>query len=217
MYLLWDAEAWDTERTRHGSGYTAARMSVSITPAPRTLGETLPLPLWLRVPLASLLIAACAQVEIPLGFTPVPLTGQTFAVLLTGMALGSRSGALAVALYVLEGAAGLPFFSGGGAGFVKLLGPTGGYLLAFPLAAFVAGVLAERGWDKKPITAALGMLAASLVIFAFGALGLARFVGGLAPAIVQGVLPFLPGDLIKAALAAALLPTAWRFVRPPSA
>ena len=163
-------------------------LSTLVAPAPRTLSDTLSLPSWLLVPAASLLIAAAAQVAIPLPFTPVPLTGQTFGVLLTGMALGSRRGALAVALYVLEGAVGLPFFAGGAAGLAKLLGPTGGYLFAFPIAAFVAGLLAERGWDRKPLTTVLGMLLASLTIFIFGALWLSRFVGGIVPAVVQGVL-----------------------------
>ena len=187
-------------------------MSVStlVAPARRTLADTLSLPSWLLIPAASLLIAAVAQIAIPLPFTPVPLTGQTFGVLLTGMALGSRRGALAVALYVLEGAVGLPFFAGGAAGLAKLLGPTGGYLFAFPIAAFVAGLLAERGWDRKPLTTVLGMLLASLTIFFFGALWLSRFVGGIVPAVVQGVVPFLPGDLIKSLLAAGLLPAAWR-------
>lgn len=188
-------------------------MSLTLAPAPRTLAETLALPSWLLVPAASLVIAACAQVAIPLPFTPVPLTGQTFAVLLTGMALGSRRGALAVALYVLEGALGLPFFAAGAAGLAKLIGPTGGYLCAFPLAAFVAGLLAERGWDRKPLTTVLGMLASSLTIFLFGALWLAHFVGGITPAVVQGVLPFLPGDVLKSLLAAGLLPGAWQLTR----
>lgn len=191
-------------------------MSVStlVAPARRTLADTLSLPSWLLIPAASLLIAAAAQVAIPLPFTPVPLTGQTFGVLLTGMALGSRRGALAVALYVLEGAVGLPFFAGGAAGLAKLLGPTGGYLFAFPIAAFVAGLLAERGWDRKPLTTVLGMLLASLTIFFFGALWLSYFVGGIVPAVVQGVVPFLPGDIIKSLLAAALLPAAWKLSKP---
>lgn len=186
-------------------------LSASLSRAPRTLAETSTLPSWLLVSLASLVIAGAAQVAIPLPFTPVPLTGQTFGVLLTGMALGSRRGALAVALYLLEGALGLPVFAGGAAGLVKLLGPTGGYLAAFPLAAFVAGLLAERGWDRKPGTTVVGMLLASAVIFLLGALWLARFVGGLGPAVVQGVLPFLPGDLVKASLAAGLLPATWHY------
>src|SRR2546429_9129028 len=94
----------------------------------------------------SLLTAVSAQVVIPIG--PVPITGQTFAVLLTGALLGSRLGAAAVIAYLIEGAVGLPFFAGGGAGLIRFLGPTGGYLVAFPAAAFVTGAFAEHGWGK---------------------------------------------------------------------
>src|ERR671916_391327 len=100
----------------------------------------------------SLLTALAAQVVVPLPFTPVPLTGQTFAVLLTGALLGSRLGALAMALYVFEGAIGLPFFRGGAGGFGHFSGVTAGYLLAFPAAAFVTGHLSERGWDRRFLT-----------------------------------------------------------------
>ena len=95
----------------------------------------------------SLFIAACAQFTIHIG--PIPITGQTFAVLLTGMLLGSRLGAAAVIAYLIEGAIGLPFFAGGGAGLVRFLGPTAGYLVAFPAAAFIVGAFAEHGWDKR--------------------------------------------------------------------
>ena len=156
------------------------------------------------------LIAACAQVSIPLPFTPVPITGQTFAVLFTGAVLGSRRGTLAVLLYLAEGALGLPVFSAGTAGAARFLGPTGGYLVAYPLAAGLVGWLAERGWDRRPRRAALAMLLGSLVILGLGVLWLAPFVGGLGPAFVQGVLPFVPGDVFKAVLAALLLPGGWR-------
>ncbi|HEX9919118.1 MAG TPA: biotin transporter BioY, partial [Pyrinomonadaceae bacterium] len=103
----------------------------------------------------SLFVALSAQVVIPLPFTPVPITLQTFAVLLTGALLGSRLGAAALMLYIAEGAIGLPFFRGGNGGWLYLaLSPTAGYLLAYPLAAFVTGLLAERGWDRKFLTAA---------------------------------------------------------------
>src|SRR3954465_6955230 len=97
----------------------------------------------------SLLIALSAQVMIPLPWTPVPLTGQTFAVLLTGALLGPRLGALAMLAYLLEGAAGLPFFRGGASGVTHFTGATAGYLFAFPAAAYVTGYLAERGWDRR--------------------------------------------------------------------
>ncbi len=117
----------------------------------------------------SLLTALAAQVSVPLPWTPVPLTGQTFAVLLTGALLGSRLGALAMLAYLAEGAAGLPFFrNGAGGAHYLLFSPTTGYLLAFPLAAFVTGLLAERGWDRRFLTAAAAMFVGSLVILAGG-------------------------------------------------
>lgn len=158
---------------------------------------------------ASLLVAALAQVSIPLPFTPVPITGQTLGVLLTGIVLGSRRAAIAMALYLLEGAIGLPFFAEGRSG---LGGPTTGYLLAFPLAAFFTGWLAERGWDRKPLTAALAMLTGSLVIFGLGAAWLSIYVGGLQKAFTLGVLPFLPGDLIKTTIASGVLPLTWKLL-----
>ena len=158
---------------------------------------------------ASLFIAVCAQLEIRLPFTPVPLTGQTLGALYAGALLGARRGAAACALYLLEGASGLPVFAGGGAGVHHLLGPTGGYLLGFPVGAFVSGLLAERGWDRSPWKAFFMSLAGSLPIFALGLAGLSRFVPGSA-LLGAGLFPFVPGDLIKAALTAGLLPYGWR-------
>ncbi len=163
----------------------------------------------------SLLTALAAQVVIPLPFTPVPLTGQTFAVLLTGALLGSRLGALAMIAYLFEGAVGLPFFRGGtsGAQHFIMLSPTTGYLLAFPLAAFVTGWLAERGWDRRFITAAAAMALGSFVILAGGWAWLALFFKTGAEAFSAGVAPFLLGDIVKIALAAAALPAGWALVR----
>lgn len=160
----------------------------------------------------SLLVALAAQVAVPLPFTPIPLTLQTFAVLLVGALLGSRLGALTMMLYVLEGAAGLPFFSAGrgGAGYL-LLTPACGYLLSYPVAAFATGWLAERGWDRRYVTAAAAMLIGSLIILCGGWLGFLRFTPP-AQAFALGVAPFIPGDLIKVALAAAVLPTGWAIV-----
>jgi len=161
---------------------------------------------------ASLVTGLAAQVAIPLPWTPVPLTGQTFAVLLSGALLGPRRGFLAQLLYLAEGAAGLPLFAGGAAGAEVLAGPTGGYLIAFPLAAAITGWLASRGWDRRFFTMLLAMLIGSSVIFLLGAIGLARFVHP--PEILtSGVLPFLPGDVIKAALAALAIPAVWRGAR----
>lgn len=160
----------------------------------------------------SLLTAAAARIIIPLPFTPVPITGQTFGVLLTGALLGGWRGFGAMLLYLAEGLGGLPVFSGAAPahpGLAPLLGPTGGYLLAFPLAALLVGLLAERGWDRSPGHAFSAMVAGSVIIFALGAGMLARFVGPL-HAWDEGILPFLPGDALKAALAAFLLPLGWR-------
>src|SRR5437588_11781462 len=110
----------------------------------------------------SLLTALAAQIVIPIG--PVPITGQTFAVLLTGALLGSRLGAIAMITYLVEGATGLPFFSGGHGGLLHLMGPTGGYLIAFPAAAFITGAFAEHGWDRKFLPAAAAMAIGSQVI-----------------------------------------------------
>lgn len=164
----------------------------------------------------SLLTALMARVEIPLPFTPVPITGQTFAVLLVGAALGSRRGALSMAVYLLEGALGLPVFAGGAAGLARLRGPTGGYLIGFIAAAFVTGWLAERGWDRRPATTALAMLTGNAVIYLFSLPWLAWFVGGfLGPkgALALGLLPFVPGDLLKLLLATLAFPSAWLLVR----
>ena len=160
----------------------------------------------------SLVTALSAQAAVPLPFSPVPLTGQTFGVLLTGALLGPRLGALALLLYLIEGACGLPFFAGGAGGAVRFAGPTGGYLIAYPLAAGVTGWLATRGWDRRPLTMLAAMLTGSVVIFALGAAWLAHFVGGASRAMTLGVLPFLPGDAVKALLAAGLLPLGWKWI-----
>lgn len=106
---------------------------------------------------------------------------------------------------------GLPVFSGGAAGFVHLLGPTGGYLVGFPVGAFMTGLLAERGWDRTPGRAFLAMLAGSVPIFAFGLLGLSRFVPA-STLLAQGLWPFVPGDLLKSGVSAGLLPLGWKLV-----
>ncbi len=162
----------------------------------------------------SLLTALAAQIVIPLPFTPVPITGQTFAVLLTGALLGSRLGALAMIAYLVEGAAGLPFFRGGNGGAHYLLfSPTTGYLLAYPVAAFVTGLLAERGWDKRYLWAAAAMGLGSLVILLGGWAWLSLFFRTAADAFNAGVAPFIIGDIVKIALAAAMLPTGWAILR----
>ncbi|MDQ1610643.1 MAG: biotin transport system substrate-specific component [Pyrinomonadaceae bacterium] len=161
----------------------------------------------------SLFVALSAQVVIPLPFTPVPITLQTFAVLLTGALLGSRLGAAALMLYIAEGAVGLPFFRGGNGGWLYLaISPTAGYLLAYPLAAFLTGWLAERGWDKKFLTTAAAIALGSIVVLFGGWLGLLRFYSA-GQAFALGVAPFIVGDLLKIALAAAALPSGWALMR----
>ena len=160
----------------------------------------------------SLFIAAAAQFSIHIG--PIPITGQSFAVLLTGALLGPRLGAAAVIAYLIEGASGLPFFAGGGSGIGRFFGPTGGYLLAFPAAAYVTGAFAEFGWDKEYLSAVAAMAIGSVVIL-FG--GWAWFsVSTMTPpdtAFKITVWPFLLGDVIKIALAAAVLPTGWALLK----
>jgi len=162
----------------------------------------------------SLLLALCAQLSFELRFSVVPITLQTLAVLLTGAALGSRRGSLAMLVYLLEGAVGLPVFAGGTGGFIKLIGFTGGYLWAFPVAAFVVGLLCERGLDRRPLTSAIAMFPGTLIIYGIGASWLAFALKlNAAKAFALGVLPFIPGDLLKLVIAAALLPIAWAIVR----
>jgi biotin transport system substrate-specific component len=161
----------------------------------------------------SLLIAALAQIEILLPFTPVPITGQTFGVLLIGAAFGSKRGVAALLLYITEGALGLPFFAGGGSGLRILTGATAGYLVGFVAAAYVVGLLAERGLERSVRTSIIPFLAGTIVIYICGVTWLAILLGGLGKAIVAGVLPFLVGDAIKLVAAALVLPAAWKLVK----
>jgi biotin transport system substrate-specific component len=159
----------------------------------------------------SLLIGLSAQLKVVLPFTPVPITGQTFAVLLLGALYGSKRGPATVLTYLALGVIGLPVFAGGAYGIARLVGPTGGYLVGFLAAAFVVGWLSELGWDRQPWTAAISMSIGSAVIYGAGVLWLSRFVGWEA-VLSTGVLPFLPGDAVKIALATILLPTGWRLI-----
>ncbi|MCG2784020.1 MAG: biotin transporter BioY [Anaerolineae bacterium] len=166
----------------------------------------------LLISAGALLVALLAQVRIPLPFTPVPLTGQTFAVLLVGAALGSRRGLASLSLYSLVGALGLPVFAGGAAGAAYAFGPTGGYLLGFMVAAYVTGLLAERGLERSIRTSIVPFLAGTLVIYALGT-GWLAVQFGLEKALALGMLPFLVGDAIKLALAAIALPAAWKLAK----
>jgi biotin transport system substrate-specific component len=164
---------------------------------------------------ATAFIAVCAHVSLPLYFTPVPLTLQPFAVLLVGLLLAPRLAATALATYLLEGAVGLPVFSPGTvavSGLAHLLGPTGGYLLSYPLAALLISSLwrrGHRGFATALISAAIG----NLVILTVGALWLAILTHSSAQAVFsQAVVPFLPGDALKV-VAAAVLAAGWQRVR----
>lgn len=162
---------------------------------------------------SALLTALCAQIEIPLPFTPVPITGQTFAVLLSGAVLGMRAGAAGQALYVALGAVGLPFYAGGGSGLQHVTGATGGYLVGFVVAAALVGRLAERRNDRRVRTALPLFLAGNLVIYLLGVPWLAVVAGFSVPeALAKGALPFLVGDLLKILLAGLILPGAWRLL-----
>ena len=158
----------------------------------------------------SVFVALTAKVQIPLW--PVPITLQTLAVLFTGVVLGSRRGALALLVYLAEGAVGLPVFASG-AGLLYMLGPTGGYLISYPIAAGLVGFLAERGWDQRPTRTALAMVMGNLVIYALGVAWLAVFLGALGTALYKGMLIFIPGDLIKIAVATFALPGGWALAR----
>ncbi len=157
----------------------------------------------------SLLIWLSAKIQIPL--QPVPMTLQTLAILIIGAAYGWRLGMATVALYLAEGAAGMPVFAGPVAGYIYMLGGTGGYLIGFLLASGVVGWLAERRLDRNILTTALAMLAGNVIIHGFGVAWLQSFIGWEKAAML-GSAPFFYGDLIKLALAAALLPGTWFLV-----
>lgn len=174
----------------------------------------------------SLLMALTAQISIPLPFTPVPITGQTFGVLLIGALLGPRLGALTMLVYLAQGLLGLPVFAGGRSawtpssipGIPVIIGPTAGYLFSYPIAAAVVGALAHHGWDRKVQTAIPAMLLGNVIILVLGFLWLAGVTAMLRGAVNvvtllnMAVIPFLPGDAIKILLAALALPGGWRLL-----
>jgi biotin transport system substrate-specific component len=164
----------------------------------------------------TVLTIVAAQVSVPLPFTPVPFTLQPMVVLLGGAALGPRLGMSAQVLYLALGIAGLPVFAASPIlpqGFGRLLGPTGGYLMSYPLAAFVTGYLAQRGLDRRYLTAVAAMVAGLVIIFTGGVLWLAFGAhAGLAGAVRTGLVPFIPADIVKVLLAATILPAAWKFL-----
>jgi biotin transport system substrate-specific component len=166
----------------------------------------------------TILTAVAAQISLPLPFTPVPFTFQPMVVLVGAAALGARLGAASQVLYLALGLAGLPVFAASPAlaqGAARLLGPTGGYLLSYPLAAFVAGALAERGFDRSYLRAVVAMTCGLAVIFAGGVFWLAAFVQarGLSAALAAGFYPFVVPDLVKLLLAAGVMPSLWWLAR----
>jgi biotin transport system substrate-specific component len=164
----------------------------------------------------SIAIALCAQIAIG---GPVPITGETFAVLMAAALLGSRRAVLCVLTYLAEGLLGLPVFAHGGAGLGVLLGPCGGYLVGFLAVAYIVGSLAERGWDRRPATTVLAMFLGEIGLYVCGLTWLfclahvfARPLGGHS-VLAVGLYPFLAGDAVKIALAAVLLPGGWKMIR----
>ena len=158
----------------------------------------------------SLILGLSAQVKVYLPISPVPITGQTFAVLMLAALLGSRRGVLAMIAYLAEGAMGLPVFANG-VGLATLIGPTGGYLVGFIPAAYIVGRLAEMGWDRRVITTIAAMLAGQIVLYTFGVCWLA-IMTNIRTALTVGLYPFIVGDILKVVLAAAVLPAGWKLL-----
>jgi biotin transporter BioY len=158
----------------------------------------------------SLVLCLSAQVRVYLPISPVPITGQTFAVLILASLLGSNRGVLAVIAYLMEGVAGLPVFAGG-IGPAVLIGPTGGYLFGFIAVAYVVGKLAEMGWDRRVSTTIIVMLAGEIVLYTFGVCWL-TIITNIRTALTVGLYPFIVGDVLKIALAAAVLPAGWKLL-----
>lgn len=161
----------------------------------------------------SIALTISAKISIP--FYPVPMTMQTLVVLLIGMAYGWKLGGATMLLYLTEGALGLPVFSGTpekGIGIAYMMGGTGGYLMGFVIAASIVGYLASLGWDRNPLKTILAMLIGNIVIYMTGLLWLGALFGWDKPILDWGLKPFLYGDLVKIAIAAALLPACWKWV-----
>ena len=159
----------------------------------------------------TVVVALSAQFAFRLPFTPVPITLQTLSVLLVGLLLGSIRGSISMLLYLAQGLAGLPVFAFGGAGVAYFLGPTGGYLIGFVIGAYLAGLLAERGWDRRIVTTVLALLAGTVIIYICGLLWLTVYLKA-ENVLAVGLYPFIPGALIKIAVAALLFPQGWKLL-----
>jgi biotin transport system substrate-specific component len=188
-------------------------MSSVTSVSPRTLGDVIPGGLVRSIALViggAIFVGLSAQVAIPLPFTPVPLTLQTFSVLLVGAALGSVRGASSMALYLLAGMAGVPWFAGQQSGWAFA---SFGYIVGFIAAAWLVGKLAERGADRRVVPTMAMMALGNIIIYTFGVAGLMLLADmSLSTALAKGVLPFLIGDAIKILLAAVLLPGTWKLI-----
>ena len=185
----------------------AATLRLAVLPRAGALADTL------LVLAGTGLVAAAAQLSIPLPFTPVPITAQTFAVVIVGASLGAVRGATSLALYLLLGLAGAPIYAEQGHGWAVLSGASGGYIVGFLVAAAVTGYLAERRWDRRFSSAVAAMLTGNVIIYLVGLPWLAIELGtDLERTLELGLYPFVPGDVFKLYLAAALLPTAWKIV-----
>jgi biotin transport system substrate-specific component len=186
----------------------AATLRLAVFPRPGILVDAL------LVVGGAALVAVCAQISIPLGFTPVPITAQTFAVVLVGASLGAARGAASLALYVAVGMLGAPVYSDQGSGWEHFTGATGGYLVGFIAAAALTGWLADRGWTHRFSTATATMLAGNVVIYAFGLPWLAHSIGtDFEGTLEAGLYPFIFGGILKLYLAAAVFPAAWKLVQ----
>ena len=169
----------------------------------------------LSVLFVAVLTAAAAQLSFPLPFTPVPFTIQPMIVLIGAAALGAPLGALSQLLYLMLGVAGLPVYAFAPElpqGFARLIGPTGGYLMAYPLAAFATGLLAERGFDRHYLTSIVAMAVGLSIIFAGGVAWLAVGLGWQS-ALATGLYPFIVVDVLKIVAAGLILPTVWKLLR----
>ena len=159
------------------------------------------------------LVAGAAQISIKLPFTPIPITGQTFAVVLVGASLGAIRGTASLMLYLWLGVAGAPIYAHHNHGWAVITGASGGYIVGFVVAATVTGYLAERQWDRKLSSAIAAMLTGNVIIYLVGLPWLAVVLNtNLEKTLEYGLYPFVPGDVFKLYLAAAVLPGAWRVV-----
>ncbi len=162
--------------------------------------------------LGSVFVALSSQLAFYLPFSPIPITGQTFAVLFIGAVLGSRRGGLSLALYVLEGLIGLPVFAGGTGGMAIIFGPTAGYLVGFIPAAILVGYLSEKGFSRNRISMFFTLLLGLTVIYLFGVFRLLSFVE-YEKVFILGITPFLVGDAIKTVMATILIPSGWKLIK----